>query len=170
VDVMAYWTFSDVFEEQGVIKQPFYGGFGVLAENGVPKPAFNTFKVLHRLGETRLKLDSDSAIVTKRKNGTLVIAIWNLVTFGQSGTDKQFDLQLPPNMSSASATLSRVDSTHGNVMPAYVRMGSPVTPSQAQWKQLRAAGELPTSETVPIQGGHLKLTLPPNGLAVLEVK
>src|SRR5271165_3625185 len=25
VDMMSYWTFSDVFEEQGVVKQPFYG-------------------------------------------------------------------------------------------------------------------------------------------------
>src|SRR5262249_13086965 len=31
VDVMSYWSFSDVFDEQGVVKEPFYGGFGVLA-------------------------------------------------------------------------------------------------------------------------------------------
>ncbi len=51
VDMMSYWTFSDVFEEQGVVKRPFYGGFGLLAEDGLPKPAFNAFKLLHRLGE-----------------------------------------------------------------------------------------------------------------------
>ena len=50
VDILAYWTLSDVFEEQGVIKQPFYGGYGLMAEGGVPKPAFNAFKLLHRLG------------------------------------------------------------------------------------------------------------------------
>jgi beta-xylosidase len=27
-EIMSYWTFSDVFEEQGVVKEPFYGGFG----------------------------------------------------------------------------------------------------------------------------------------------
>jgi len=37
--MMSYWTFSDVFEEQGVVKTPFYGGFGILAERGIPKPA-----------------------------------------------------------------------------------------------------------------------------------
>ncbi len=41
VDILAYWTFSDVFEEQGVVKTPFYGGFGLLAEDSIPKPAFN---------------------------------------------------------------------------------------------------------------------------------
>ena len=29
--MMSYWTFSDVFEEQGVVKMPFYGGYGVIA-------------------------------------------------------------------------------------------------------------------------------------------
>ena len=25
---MSFWTFDDVFEENGVVKEPFYGGFG----------------------------------------------------------------------------------------------------------------------------------------------
>jgi xylan 1,4-beta-xylosidase len=47
VEMMAYWAFSDVFEEQGVVKEPFYGGYGLIAEDGLPKPAFNAFKLLH---------------------------------------------------------------------------------------------------------------------------
>ena len=47
-DMMRYWTFSDVFEEQGVVKQPFYGGYGLIAEDDLPKPAFNAFRLLHR--------------------------------------------------------------------------------------------------------------------------
>ena len=37
--MMAYWTFSDVFEEQGVVKKPFYGGYGLIAAGGIPKAA-----------------------------------------------------------------------------------------------------------------------------------
>ena len=44
-EMMSYWTFSDVFEEQGVIQRPFYGGYGLIAEYGLPKPAFNAFVV-----------------------------------------------------------------------------------------------------------------------------
>src|SRR6266481_1075483 len=44
VDGMSYWSFSDVFEEQGVVKTPFYGGYGLVAVDGIPKPAFNAFK------------------------------------------------------------------------------------------------------------------------------
>ncbi len=67
VDSMSYWTFSDVFEEQGVVKTPFYGGYGLIAEDDIPKPAFNVFKILHQLGDERLQIDSDSALLTRRK-------------------------------------------------------------------------------------------------------
>ena len=50
VDEMSYWTFSDVFEEQGVVKKPFYGGYGLIAAGGIPKPAFAAFEILHQLG------------------------------------------------------------------------------------------------------------------------
>src|ERR1700678_2276693 len=38
-DTMSYWTLSDVFEEQGTVRRPFYGGFGLIAAGGIPKPA-----------------------------------------------------------------------------------------------------------------------------------
>src|ERR1700726_1060228 len=93
-EMMGYWTFSDVFEEQGVVKTPFYGGFGILAERSIPKPAFNDFALLHRLGETRLDVTSDSALVTRRKDGSLVIAVWNLFLPEEPGTPKTITLQL----------------------------------------------------------------------------
>ena len=37
--MLSYWALSDVFEEQGVVKQPFYGGYGLMAAGNVPKPA-----------------------------------------------------------------------------------------------------------------------------------
>ena len=56
VNITSYWTFSDVFEEQGVVKTPFYGGYGLMAAGGIPKPAFYAFELLHKLGEQRLRL------------------------------------------------------------------------------------------------------------------
>ncbi len=64
--IMAYWTFSDVFEEQGVVKKPFYGGYGLIAVGGIPKAAFNAFALLHRLGDQRLSPELKDALVTKR--------------------------------------------------------------------------------------------------------
>ncbi len=76
-EAMSYWSFSDVFEEQGIIKTPFYGGFGLVAEDGIPKPALNAFAMLHRLGDRRIPVDSDSALATRRSDGSIVIALWN---------------------------------------------------------------------------------------------
>src|SRR5438874_4719189 len=93
VDSMSYWTFSDVFEEQGVVKQPFYGGYGLIAAGGLPKPAFNAFKLLHRLGTSRIAHSSSSVLVTRRDDGTLAIAVWNLVLpEEQGGVSKAFTI------------------------------------------------------------------------------
>src|SRR5260221_12297178 len=86
--MMSYWTFSDVFEEQGVLKTPFYGGFGLLAEGSVPKAAFNDFALLHHLGDTRLQVKSENVLVTRRKDRLLVGAAWNLLLPEESGSPK----------------------------------------------------------------------------------
>src|SRR5208283_4591918 len=47
----SFWTFSDVFEEHGVKREPFDGGFGLIAPGGIKKPSYSAFALLHRLGE-----------------------------------------------------------------------------------------------------------------------
>src|ERR1700678_717742 len=134
-DMMSYWTFSDVFEEQGVVKTPFYGGFGLLAEDGIPKPAFNAFKLLHRLGEQRIDVNSDSALLTKRKDGSLVIAVWNYAPPEHPGAAKTITLHLPRGRYKH-ALVSTIDPDHGDVRTVYEKMGSPRYVSQAQIQQL----------------------------------
>ncbi len=80
--IMAYWCVSDVFEEQGVVKKPFYGGYGLIAVGGIPKAAFNAFALLHRLGDQRLSPELKDALVTQRADGKLVIAVWNYCRAG----------------------------------------------------------------------------------------
>ena len=169
VDNMAYWSFSDVFEEQGVVKTPFYGGYGLVAEEGIPKPAFNVFKLLHNLGEERIQLDSDFALLTRRKDGVLVLAVWNYAAPGQTGPSRTLTLTLKGSNASR-ALISRVDGDHGDVHAAYEKMGSPLYPSQRQIQELRKAAELPAAEVSEIKHGELSLTLPAQGLAVIELK
>ena len=170
VNTLSYWTFSDVFEEQGVIKQPFYGGFGILAEGGVPKPAFNAFKLLHTLGDTRINLSSDSALLTRRADGTIVLALWNLVPLDRQGVAKQFTVKLPALKNVKSVRISRVDSDHGNVMHAYENMGSPRSPTKTQWAALQRAGQGTAPESIPVSGRSFSISVPPEGLAVVEIK
>jgi xylan 1,4-beta-xylosidase len=168
VDVMSYWAFSDVFEEQGVVKTPFYGGFGLIAANDIPKPAYNVFKLLHELGDQRIALDSDSALLTRRRDGTFVLAVWNYAPPETEGSNQTVSLQFK-NINAKRAFISRVDRDHGDVHPAYQQMGSPPYPTMEQIKALRKASEQPEPEAKDITSNALTLVLPAKGLAVIEL-
>jgi xylan 1,4-beta-xylosidase len=169
VNLMSYWSFSDVFEEQGVVKQPFYGGYGLIAERGIPKPAFNAFKLLHKLGTERLATQSEDVLVTKRNDGSYVIAVWNYSVPEQQGPARQFTLHLA-GKHGGRATISVVDSQHGDVLPAYASMGKPLSPTVEQVEVLKKASMLPPPQKQKIKNDSLSLTLPGWGLAVIEIK
>src|SRR5205823_1246125 len=154
VEMMSYWTFSDVFDEQGVVKEPFYGGFGLQAEGHLPKPAFNAFKVLHLLGERRIPLQSPIALATMRQN-TLVLAAWNLVLPGATGSPTSITFALQGWKGSHKAKLYRVDSTHGSLLAKYDQIGRPRYPTQSQLTELRQAAQLGPPETRKFKGSQL---------------
>jgi xylan 1,4-beta-xylosidase len=168
-EMMSYWTFSDVFEEQGVVKEPFYGGFGVIAADGLPKPAFNAFKLLHRLGEQRLAEDSDSVLVTRRRDGTFAIAVWNLFLPEEQGHAKSVTLSFHGARASR-ARVTRLEALHGSPLDAYERMGRPAYPTSAQAETLRKAAQLAPPEDIRVRNGTITLALPPQGLALIELR
>ena len=178
VQSMSSWTFADVFEEQGVPRTPFYGGFGLIAEDEIPKPAFHAFTMLHRLGDRRIALQSDSALATRTADGGLAVALWNyLPPVGEgakytpesalpNGT-RTFSIELRNVRRGSKLTLWRVDGTHGNVIPAYDAMGRPATPSREQIAALRKAGQASPPEHPAIKNGRVEITVPARGLVLL---
>jgi xylan 1,4-beta-xylosidase len=169
VDMMSYWTFSDVFEEQGVVKKPFYGGYGLIAAYDLPKPAFNAFKMFHMLGDTKISATGDDILATKRADGTLAIALWNLATVRDQTKPKDVTLQI--NSSRAKhASIYRLDADHGSLLKAYAAMGSPIYPTREQLDQLKAAAQLPPPENVAVKNGRLQLHLEPEALLLIEVR
>jgi xylan 1,4-beta-xylosidase len=170
VDSMSYWTFSDVFEEQGVVKTPFYGGFGLLAEDSIPKASFNDFAMLHQLGDTRMDVKSDSALVTRRKDGSLAIAVWNLFLPEELGSPKTVTLRFKGLSPARTARVTIVDKDHGSPLPAWEKMGRPQNPTPAQIESLRKAAALPPGQSEKLTNGSLTLTLPPHALALVTLK
>ena len=168
VQDMSYWTFSDVFEEQGVVKTPFYGGFGLIAAGGIPKPAFNAFALLHRLGWQRLANDADGTLVTRRDDGSLVLALWNYAEAGEHAATRTVTLKFA-HTEAATASVEILDPEHGNSQAAYEKMGSPRYPSQAQLAELRAAAALPAPAERPLQGGALTLEIPSDALVLVTL-
>jgi xylan 1,4-beta-xylosidase len=156
------------------VKTPVYGGFGLIAEGGIPKPAYAAFAALHHLGTQRIALDSDSALVTRTANGRLVIAIWNYAPPEGGGSAREITLQFENakgvHLKTKTAAIWRVDSTHGDPRPAYAKMGSPVYPTRDQLQQLRTAATVAAPEQRKIEHDRLSVELPPQGVAVIEVE
>ncbi len=179
-EAMSYWTFSDVFEEQGVIRTPFYGGFGILAEHGIPKPAFNAFAMLHQLGDRRIRLSSGSALATRRNDGSLVIALWNYAAPDGTGAaytppptapapSRTFTLKLSNVPPGAPIKIQRLDASHGNVLKAFDAMGRPAFLTREQILQLRAAGKAAPPENTHLTDGALTMKVPTQGLLLVTV-
>ncbi len=180
IQSMSYWTFSDVFEEQGVVRTPFYGGFGLLAEDSIPKPAFNAFAMLHRLGDRRIPVPSDAALATVRSDGSVVIALWNYAApYGTGAAYTPPPAQLPPGRdfqlrlngvaANASARIWRLDADHGNVVKTFDAMGRPAFPSRDQIAKLQAAGQPGAPEDTALANGSLTVSIPPQGLVLIEI-
>jgi xylan 1,4-beta-xylosidase len=170
VEMMSFWTLSDVFEEGGPIPEPFEGQFGLRAKGGINKPSYYDFGLLHQLGDQRLANPAADAIVTRRKDGTLAIALWNLVDPGKQGADKTIQLVLRGVPANASVSVSRVDDQHGNALAAYKAMGRPLDPTEAQVKELNRQTALGAPTQANLSGGKLNLTLGVNALLLVQVR
>ncbi len=177
---MSYWSFSDVFEEQGVVKTPFYGGFGLVAEDNIAKPALHAFAMLHQLGDRRIKVNSESALATRSSDGGVEVALWNYAPpYGEGasytpppanpGPAKSFTVEIDGVRKDAAVVVWRLDADHGNVVKTFDAMGRPATPSREQIMQLRAAGAAAPEQKSSLRDGRLTLSIPPQGLVVVKV-
>jgi len=170
--MMSFWPFSDVFEEHGVPTGPFAseGGRGLIAPDGIPKPSYVAFALLHRLGDERIGDPADDVIVTKRKDKTLVLALWNSLDPAKDGSLREIHLSFRNLPANAMAVIYRLDKSHGDTRGAYEAMGSPRYPTQAQIDQLWKVATIVPSEILSLTNSRLKVELPPQGLAVIEIR
>jgi len=152
-----------------VVKTPFYGGFGLMAAGSIPKASYNVFKLLHELGSERLNIDSTSALVTRHRDGTLAIAVWNYASPGEAAENKRITLSIK-GLRSKRVGIRTVDREHGSALAAWEAMGKPAWPSPEQQKRLRAAAELPVGETRDLKYdvSTVSLVVPPHGLVLIE--
>ena len=76
-DMFSYWTYTDIFEENGPPTKPFHGGFGLFNVQSIPKPTYYAYCFLSRLGDTELLCDDENAYVCKSDEGVQVL-FWNI--------------------------------------------------------------------------------------------
>jgi xylan 1,4-beta-xylosidase len=172
VDMLSFWTFSDVFEEGGPATHPFQGQFGLRATGGISKPSFYDFALLHQLGMERIANSSHNVLVTRLPDGSLAIALWNLASVDEpplSISTHHVTLQITGVGRNARVLAQQVDEDHGNVMKAYAAIGSPRYPTRAQAQQMNAASGPPAPEHLALRDGILNLDIKPNELLLLRV-
>src|SRR6202043_1729710 len=110
----------------------------------------------------------EGALLTRRGDGALVLAIWNYTEIGS--TRRARNVVVKGKKSAArTASVQSLDAEHGNVHPTYERMGSPRYPTQRQLTELRAAATLPLPVARPLEAGALTLEIPPDGLVLVTI-
>ena len=168
-DGYSYWTFGDVFEEQGIPNRPFHGGFGMMANGLIPKPTLWAFAFFANLtGECAAR--DEHAVITRREDGGWEAVLWNLC-----GEDRAEDLELSltlPMAGDCAAMIDLVDEENCNPLACWHRMGEPADLTGEQLAFLRAAGQPARKVLTPercADGAKITLTLAPNALVRLRV-
>ena len=138
----SYWTFGDVFEEQGVPFTPFHGGFGLIANGCIPKPTFWTFvfyKELQKSGGICVYRD-DCLVVLRKMDGSYLGIGWNPVK-SNAEEDKRIVLSLEADAGIYSLLTKTVDEKTCNPLRVWHDIGEPANPTDMQKKLLRQAAQ-----------------------------
>ncbi|MGB2621539.1 MAG: hypothetical protein WA857_00610 [Candidatus Acidiferrum sp.] len=182
------WSFE--FEDQ-----PYFEGLRALATNGVDKPVLNAFRMFGLLGEERVKFFSSAAVpvdeilrdgvraepdingIATRKDHEIEILLWNYDDEDLPAPPANINLAisgLPADARRALLEHFRIDAAHSNSFTAWKEMGSPQSPTPAQYQQLESAGQLqlldsPSWISVERGSAHLQFALPREGLSLVRL-
>jgi len=173
VDSMSYWTFTDIFEENGPRMTPFHGGFGLINYEDLKKPAFYAFKFLNELGQSELKNADPASWVCENPDHSVEALFWNYTPIvpPKGVNDQQFyQHEIPAkangpvqlritNLPAGSYTLEVYQTGYrtNDVFTSYLDLGSPsqLTPAQVGILREQSSGDPQTVETIQIEEGKL---------------
>ena len=170
VDSFSYWTFSDVFEEVGVPKAQFHGGFGLMALNGIPKPTYHLFSFFNKMGEEILYRD-ENTLITRRSDGVTAVLAWNLVMDKGDGFDREVEFVLPTTHTNIFVKRQIIDEDNANPWRVWKEMGRPRFPDQASVETLKhVANPLIQTTNLKSDNGSLSFnaTLTKNQVTLIE--
>jgi xylan 1,4-beta-xylosidase len=149
VNSLSYWTFTDVFEEGGGGDSIFHGGFGLINYQGIVKPTFHAYRMLHSLGDEILHKE-EGMIITRHSKTQKVTALLyhypaeykdvvngNVEETLNSGTPKKFVVKVSGLPANTVVHIETLDRNNGFAYAKWKAMGSPEPPTREQTKQLK---------------------------------
>jgi xylan 1,4-beta-xylosidase len=181
VEGYSFWTFSDIFAENYYPSIPFHGGFGLLNLQGIAKPTYRAFELMHRLGTERLLVDGlhqtvDAWVIRGNKSATgneATVLLANGALPRHPIESQQVRVRLTGTGQPLAAQIERIDEEHANAKRHWQAMGEPKYPSGAQVEQLQAASRT-TKEPQPwtCKAGVIQLDvdLPPQSVAAITLE
>jgi xylan 1,4-beta-xylosidase len=81
IDVLSFWSLSDIIEEGLTESKLYHGGLGLLTYNRLKKPSYNAFSLLSKLGDNIIEKGNDYIITSKNNN--YQILLFNFVYFDE---------------------------------------------------------------------------------------
>lgn len=157
----SYWTFGDVFEEQGVPFTSFHGGFGLVADGCIPKPTFWTFafyKKLQKSNGTCVYRD-DHCVILKKPDGGYMGVGWNPVK-SNTEDEKRFVLSLMAESGAYSLLTETVDEETCNPLKVWHDLGEAANLTERQKKLLQQASQpLVQTRRLECVGTTVEITL-----------
>jgi xylan 1,4-beta-xylosidase len=177
-DVLSYWCLSDIYDQVGYGREAFFGGYGLLNLQGLRKPAYHAFQLMHRLGTERVAVSGDNldatchAIVTRTGHRGHVLVYAAALDDDQTRRSVEVTVQLPAG--AEHNALYRIDSLENNVIAQWEELGKPAYLSREQTRDLAARNNLQASSN-PVRLENVganrvaRFTMESPGLALLEV-
>jgi xylan 1,4-beta-xylosidase len=176
VEGYSFWAFTDIFAENYFPSIPFQGGFGLLNLQGIAKPTYRAFELLHRLGTERLPVDGRHATVDAwavRDAHRLTIFLTNHVLPRQPIAVEKVHVQLKNANAPHSAVIERIDEDHANARKLWRQMGEPTYPTAGDLERLDSASRLhkaPQSCKSAARTISLDVELPPHAVAAVTLE
>ncbi len=152
-EAYSYWTFGDVFEEQGVQNSLFHGGFGMVAAGNIPKPTFWTFyffKQLKLFSQNCVYRD-DNAVIVKGDKGYAGI-LWNI---DEEDRVKEISFDLDNKVKDYTLITKTVDEICCNPLKLWHDLGEPAYPTKEETELIKSAAWPLVESSVVSDGGAI---------------
>ncbi|MCH3962453.1 MAG: glycosyl hydrolase [Solobacterium sp.] len=146
-----FWCLSDIYEEILQLNHPFFGGFGIMSVDGIPKPNFWAFKMLSELYPNRI-------VGSFRTNEKVEYAVFReknklqVIIYAQTNSPKeneQFDIDINIDHVIDHVSAEVIDDDHCNPKRVWIAMGKPENLSNEQIQKIKDESHI-CSKTVPV--------------------
>ncbi len=175
VNGYSYWVFSDIFEENYFPSVPFHGGFGLLNLQGIRKPAYRAFQLLHQVGRNRLHVDGihetvDCSVI--RSPDMIHFVLTNSAYPTRPIEEETITLHVRNCRRPRAVYCERIDEDHVNPRREWMEMGSPEYPSSKQLEKLHKASEVVREKlrwTTKANALQFRIQLPPSSFTLVTI-